>query len=191
MLGAFLTALLGAAGFGLLPASAAPLPASKTVQIVSAERFSPDEFFEITYRFATRRISVHQGDTITWRNQTTDAHTVSVVSPDQVPKTVDQVNNCAICNDIQAAHFPNGAPPQGTPVFILDNLKPANPPARFDSPGDSLIVAPAVNPFGLPNSASAQVTASPGQTLNYICAFHPWMQASIRVVGEDEDAGDR
>jgi hypothetical protein len=185
-----LTAVLGAASFGLLPVSAAPLKAARTVQIVGTDRFSPDEFFEITYRFATRHISVHSGDTVTWNNQTTDAHTVSVVSPDQVPKTVDQVNNCAICNQFQAAHLPGGPPPQGTPVFILDDLKPASPPAKFDSTGDSLLIAPNPNPFGIPASASAQITAPAGHTLNYICTFHPWMQATIRVVADDEDAGD-
>ena len=35
------------------------------------------------------------------------------------PKTVDQVNNCAICNPIVADHFPNGFPPQGQPVPFL------------------------------------------------------------------------
>jgi len=159
------------------------------VQIVGTERFSPDEFFEITYRLATRRITVHKGATITWNNQTNDGHTVSIVTLDQVPKTVDQVNNCAICNDMIAAHFPNGVPPQGAPVLALDDLKPANPPARFDGPGDSIVIAPPG--VGAPTASSAQITAAAGQTLRYICAFHPWMQGSIRVVADNDDIGDR
>jgi plastocyanin len=184
LIGAF-----SAAGFGLLPVSAERLDAPKTVQIVGSERFSPDEFFEITYRFATRRISVHKGDTVIWNNQTNDGHTVSIVSPGQVPKTVDQVNNCDVCNQLSAAHFPNGFPPQGTPVVFLDDLKPGSLPAKLDSVGDSLLIAPPG--VGFPTSVSAQVTAPVGQTLNYICAFHAWMQGSIRVIADDQDAGDR
>ena len=60
-----LTTVVSATCFGLLPVSAAPLPAARTVEIIGGERFSPDEFFEITYHFATRRIAVHQGDTVT------------------------------------------------------------------------------------------------------------------------------
>jgi hypothetical protein len=54
-----LTAALGSAGFGLLPASAAPVHTPKTVQIVGTQTFSPDEFFSITFRFTPRRIAVH------------------------------------------------------------------------------------------------------------------------------------
>jgi hypothetical protein len=184
-----LIAAFSAAASGLLPVSAERLEAPRpvqTVQIIGGERFSPNEFFEVTYRFGTRRISVHRGDTVVWNNQTNDGHTVSIVSPDQVPKTVDQVNNCDVCNQITAAHFPNGFPPQGAPVPILDDLKPASPPAKLDSVGDSILIAPPG--VGFPTSTSAQVTAPVGQTLNYICIFHAWMQGTIRVIPDDEDS---
>jgi hypothetical protein len=36
--------------------------------------------------------------------------------------------------------------------------------------------------LGLPLSVTAIVTASAGSELRYICAFHPWMQGTIRVL---------
>jgi len=173
-------ATLTAAGVGLLPANAASATSGKTVQIVGTESFQPDEFFSITYRFTPRHVSVHSGQPITWNNQTTDGHTVSIVSLADVPKTVNQVNNCGICNQLQAAHFPNGAPPTGQPVLVLEDFKPANPPAHFDAPGDSVVVPPPG--LGLPLSVTAIVTAPAGSELSYICAFHPWMQGTIRVL---------
>jgi plastocyanin len=180
-----LTAALGSAGFGLLPASAAPVHTPKTVQIVGTQTFSPDEFFSITFRFTPRRIAVHTGDAVTWNNQTTDVHTVSVVSRDQVPRTIDQVNNCPVCNELIAAHTPNGPPPQGQPVLVLDGFKAANPPAKFAGPGDSALIPPPG--LGLPTSVTGTITAPAGTTLNYLCAFHPWMQATIRVLGEADN----
>lgn len=173
-------------GAGAAPL-AVPALAPKTVDIVGEEKLSPDEFFMITYRFATRHLTVQQGATVTWQNKTNDGHTISVVAAADVPRTTAQVDNCGICNTIQAAHFPNGFPPQGVPVLFVDDFKAGVPPARFDSIGDSLIVAPPG--MGLPTSVSAQITAPAGTTLNYICAFHPWMQATLRVVPPDEDGG--
>ena len=181
-----LTAVLGSAGFGLLPANAAPLHTPKTVQIVGGDSFEPDEFFSITFRFAPRRISVHTGDAVTWNNQTTDVHTVSIVNRDQVPRTVAQVNNCPVCNDFIAAHTPNGPPPQGQPVLVLDDFKPANPPARFDSPGDSVLIPPPG--LGPGPRVNGRRDCARQTTLNYLCAFHPWMQGTIRVVGDADDA---
>ena len=41
------------------------------------------------------------GQTVTWDNQTNDAHTISVVAPGDVPKTVDQVG----AGDPESAHL--------------------------------------------------------------------------------------
>src|SRR6266567_997616 len=126
-------AALSLAAFSVGSVSAAPTSTDKVVHIVGGETFSPDEFFSITYHFFPRRTRVHQGDRITWENQTTDGHTVSVVTREQLPKTVQQIDNCSACNDLLAAHFRNGFPPQGTPVLVLDDFKATTAPARFDS----------------------------------------------------------
>lgn len=180
------------AAFSVGPVSAAPSPTpsatEKTVRIVGEEKFSPDEFFSITYRFNPRRTRVHQGDTITWDNQTNDGHTVSVVTRAQLPKTVQQIDNCSACNDLLAAHFPNGFPPQGAPLLVLDDFKATTAPARFDSVGDSVIVAPPGS--GFPTRVAVNVSALPGTTLDYMCAFHPWMQGSIQIVASNDSIED-
>ena len=81
---------------------------------------------------------------------------------------MDQVNNCAICNQINNAHLPNGSPPHSVPVFVLDDLKRASPPASLTAQVTRYWVAPSGNPFEYPTSVSAQVTAPEGQTLNYV-----------------------
>jgi len=185
-------AALSLAAFSVGPVSAAPSPVpgatDKTVRIVGEEKFSPDEFFSITYHFTPRRTRVHQGGTITWDNQTNDGHTVSVVTHDQLPRTVQQVDVCSVCNDLLAAHFPNGFPPQGAPVLVLDDFKATTATARFDSPGDSVIVAPPGVPF--PTRVAVMISAVPGTTLDYLCAIHPWMQGSIQVVGSGDTTED-
>lgn len=184
-----LSAAATSAVLSLGTASAAPIEAPaarpRTVEIVGGSFFSPDEFFTETFRFTPRRLTVQHGATVTWDNKTTDGHTISVVASADVPKTADQVMNCAICNQVAAAHFPNGFGPQAQPVLFLDDFKPGTLPAKFDSVGDSLLVAPPG--IGAPTSVSAQITAPAGTTLNYICAIHPWMQATIRVTTADDD----
>ena len=90
-------AALSLAAFSVGPVSAAPGPSpvatDKRGHIVGEEKFGPDEVFSITYGFTPRRIRVHQGSSITWDNQTGDGHSVSVVTHDQLPRTVQQVDN--------------------------------------------------------------------------------------------------
>jgi len=181
-------AALSLAAFSVGSVSAAPTSTDKVVHIVGGETFSPDESFSITYRFTPRRTRVHQGDSITWENQTTDGHTVSVVTREQLPKTVQQIDNCSVCNDLLAAHFPNGFPPQGTPVLVLDDFKATTAPARFDSVGDSVIVAPPG--LGFPTRVTVTVSALHGTTLDYMCAFHPWMQGNIQIVASGDSTED-
>jgi plastocyanin len=180
------------AAFSVGQVSAAPSQTpgatDKTERIVGEEKFSPDEFFTVTYRFAPRRIRVRQGGTITWDNQTNDGHSVSVVTREQLPRTVQDVNNCNVCNDLLAAHFPNGFPPQGAPVLVLDDFKATTAPARFDSLGDSVIVAPPGVPG--PTRVSVVISAAPGSTLDYLCAIHPWMQGRIQVVARGDNTDD-
>lgn len=73
-------------------------------------------------------------------------------------------------------------------MLVLDDFKASNPPARFDSAGDSVIVAPPG--VGLPTSVSVVVSALPGTALDYMCAIHPWMQGSIQVVNSGDHTDD-
>ena len=58
----------------------------KSVQIIGEERFSPDEFSTQTFRFCPAQNPVHNGDTVRWINHTSDGHSMSVVTRDQLPK---------------------------------------------------------------------------------------------------------
>jgi plastocyanin len=173
-------------------ASAAPNDGGKTVQIVGGQQFIPDVSFSDTQRFEQKVVTVRSGQTIRWHNTTDEPHTISVVAPSDVPKTVQQVENCQVCGPFLGAHAPNSGPngPQPPFVFFLDNLAPSSGAATLDSTGDSLIVAPQGAQFPsttgatITDTVSAVVTAPAGTTLKYICAIHPWMQAAIRVVGD-------
>jgi plastocyanin len=185
------SAALVAVAVSLASAGAAAVGTGKTVLIVGEEKFKPNEFLLTTFRYSPGRIRVRQGAIITWDNRTIDAHTVSIVAESDIPKTIEQVTNCAVCGKLIHGHAPSGPPPQGTIFPILHDFKPAQPPAQLESPGDSILIAPPG--FGLPTSASAQITAPAGTTLHYLCAFHAWMIGSIQVSSrgnnDDEDEG--
>ena len=179
---AAIMAAFSAAVMGLVPVAAAPAHSTRTVQILGEERFSPDEFFTQTFRFTPRKIRVQTGALVTWNNHTTEVHSISVVNHDQLPRMVQQVTDCGACGPFFAAHFPAG--PGSPPVLVLDDFKPATGQPTLDNPSDSLLIAPPG--LGLPTSVSATVTAPAGTTLDYVCIFHPWMQASIQVIRADE-----
>jgi plastocyanin len=124
-----------------------------TVKIVGADSFVPNSKVASTFHYVPGTINVRSGSTATWKNQTADPHTVTVVAPNQVPTTVNQVFNCTVCGGNPSQNV--GAP-------------------GLDSKGDSLFVKPN-------GSVSAVVSAKPGTTLHYICIFHPWMQGQIKV----------
>src|ERR1700694_4346584 len=98
------SAALSAAVFSLAPASAAPAP--KTVRISGGDSFIPDVSLTNTFHFDQRTVTVRTGQVLAWHNITIEPHTISVVRPDDVPKTVAQLFNCAPCGPFLAAHTP-------------------------------------------------------------------------------------
>lgn len=174
--------------------SASAAPAEKTVRIVGGQQFIPDVSFSDTQRFEQKVVTVRTGQTITWKNTTDEPHTISVVASGDVPRTVAQVENCQVCGPFLGAHAPNAGPngPQPPFVFYLDNLAPSAGAARFDSTGDSIIVAPAGAQFPsttggtITDTVSAVISAPAGTTLKYMCTIHPWMQGAIRVVAPQD-----
>jgi plastocyanin len=174
--------------------TASAAPNDKTVRIVGGQQFIPDVSFSDTQRFEQKVITVRSGQTISWHNTTDEPHTISVVAPNDLPKSVQQVENCQVCGPFLGAHAPNVGPngPEPPFVFFLDNLQPSAAAARLDSTGDSIIVAPQGAQFPsttgglITDTVSAVVAAPAGTTLTYLCAIHPWMQATIKVVGEHD-----
>ena len=154
--------LVGAAMAGSTSAAT-----GRTVRAAGSEQFVPNAKIMATLRFTPGPLSVKQGETVTWENTTPgEPHTISVVAAGDVPSTIDDVFNCAICNTFLAAHVPD---PNGPPVPVVNAGGPG-----LDAPGDSLLLFPDA-------SISETISAPAGSTLHYICAIHPWMQGTIKV----------
>jgi plastocyanin len=136
--------------------------------------FVPNQFIKSTFHFKPGHVQVPHGGTLTFVDDTTDGHTLSLVKPGDVPKTAVDVNSCfdtGPCGPIVQAHFPNGQ--NGPPVPIVNKGAPG-----FDTPGDSLLVGPKGSGH---ETNSVIVSAPAGSTFRFICAFHPWMQGTLNV----------
>jgi plastocyanin len=173
-----IAALLGVA---LLSAAASSLaaggaPSKAKVGIVGKESFQPNGSLTIGFHFAPGPVVIRSGGTITMTNNTADAHTLSIVKKAQVPRTLLQVQNCEACGEIAKSHGINleGPPLHGPPPILLVNVGAAG----FNQPGDSVIVGPKGRGH---NSVTFKVTARAGTVLNFICAFHPWMEGRFIV----------
>ncbi len=152
-----LTSLVAVIVLGLFTYGAASA-GTATVTIGGVENFTPNALVNSTFHFTPGPITVRTGESVTFVNTVGDPHTVSVVNKADLPTSINQVFDCAICNTIFANFVPGltslSAPYQS--VFL-------NPAGQ---PGDSVTV---------------QITAPSGTTLRYMCAIHPWMQGTINV----------
>jgi plastocyanin len=157
---------LGAGGKG---------PARAKVEINGAESIKPNAYLQISFHFTPGTIPIRSGGTVTLTNNTTDAHSLSLVTASQVPHTIKQLQNCAACNAIAKSHGINfeGPPAVGPPPIRLVNVGAPG----FDTPGDSAVIGPK----GRGGPVTFKVTARPGTILNFICFFHPWMEGRFLV----------
>jgi plastocyanin len=127
-----------------------------------------------TLRFSPGTIEAASGDTLVLRHAdlTEEEHTLTIVAQEDLPTTFDEVFACqeegGPC-EAGFGHFPEGS---AEPVPVLEEGEPG-----LDTVGDSLLVLEG-------EKIAATISASPGTTLYFLCAVHPWMQGSI-VVGED------
>jgi plastocyanin len=142
------------------------------VKVRGTERFRPNQRLYSNFRFVPGQFRVHSGDTVTWvdADGSADApHSVTIVEEAALPVSFPDNLFCfdpgAACSTALAGHFPPNLPP----VPVLEAGQPG-----LDAPGDSLLLLPG-------GSASAVVSAPAGTTLHYLCAFHPWMQGTIKV----------
>lgn len=137
--------------------------------------FKPNGYIKESFKFAPGTIKVRSGATVTLVNTTTDGHSLTIVKHSQVPRTIEQVENCSVCEKVLEAHGVNlQGPPSGPPPHPQLDVGAAG----FNQPGDSTLVAPKGSPH---SRITFKVTAKPGTTLNFICAFHAWMQGRIVV----------
>jgi hypothetical protein len=170
---ALATAVLATAGSALAASGNAPHHAG--VLIKGSESVVPNAYLKIGFRFVAGTVPIRSGGTVTLTNLTADGHTLSIVNASQVPRTIKQIQTCSICGSIAKSHGINfeGPPTEGPPPIRLVN---AGAPG-FNAPGDSVVIGPK----GSGGPVSFKVTAKPGTVLNFICAFHPWMQGRFLV----------
>jgi len=137
---------------------------SHTVTAVGGDRFVANTLVMSTMHFSPGFVLLRSGDTVTLANQTTDAHTLSLVSAADVPKNSDQAFHCDTCDRIAGGH---GS--EQSPIAVVDPGKDG-----LNAPGDSILAPPG-------GSVSIAVTTKPG-TYHFVCVFHPWMQGTLRVL---------
>lgn len=142
-----------------------------TVRTMGTEVVKPNISVFSDFRFSPGPTTIKSGDTVTWVEKTGDTHTITLATQNQLVKTFSDFigGTCPACtaaiNAALAGHFGTTPP---TPVLDPDGN------GKFDSPGDSLLLAPS-------GSVSAQINVPAGTTLYYFCAIHPWMQGTINV----------
>ncbi|MGC2374132.1 MAG: hypothetical protein WA484_09685 [Solirubrobacteraceae bacterium] len=179
MLGAALFVLTGsalAAGKGKGPAAGKGKGnGNAKITVKGGATFKPNAYIKDSVHFVAGTTTVRSGGTVTLTNSSEDPHTLSIVKPSQLPRTLAQIENCKICGELSKAHGvnPEGPPPSGPPPIPLVNVGPAG----FDEPGDSIFVGP----HGPGGQVSFKVTAPAGSTLNFMCIIHPWMRGRILV----------
>jgi plastocyanin len=169
-----------------VPAFAASAPKHVTETTTGGAKFVPNRMFADTMHFKIGTIHIRSGGTLTFVDKTKQPHTFSLVKRRQVPRTANQANNCfgpGPCDEIALAHGavnPETGEEQDPTVPLVNAGK-----AGFNQPGDSVVLPPGGGSSAAKAHASktsVKITASPGKTLYYICAIHPWMQGKV-VVG--------
>jgi len=140
-----------------------------TVRAVGAEAFEPNALIYSTFRFSPEVIEVPSGATLHFIKKDDapdEPHTLSIVPKADLPTDIEEVFNCEPCNRILTEHF-------GDKLMLRVDR---DGDGGLNVPGDSILILPGVN-----NIIAEQVTAPAGTTLSYLCAFHPWMQGTIKV----------
>jgi plastocyanin len=166
---------LAVAVAAVAPAVAAPAPSKATLKAVGKVEFKPNRYVKEGMRFDKDVLTIKSGGTLTLVDKTGAPHSFSLVKKGQVPRTMEQLQECfgpGPCDDLFVAH---GAidPETGEerdPTTPLVNVGKAG----FDQPGDSVVIAPK-------QKTKVKITAKKGTTLYYICGVHPWMQGKIVV----------
>jgi hypothetical protein len=169
-------AVAGVAAGSAVAAKGGGAPKVDKIQVVQKLKVKPGFFIQDGLRFTPYKSAVKSGGTIkvTGRNAAAFSegpHSFSLVKKSQLPKTAKQINNCKVCGQIAQLHGidPNNQNSQPTTLSVDGG-------DGFNKPGDSAV-------FDGQNvkSLSLKVSAKKGATLYYMCAFHPWMQGSVKV----------
>ena len=152
----------------VVPAVAAT-PRNATLTAQGGTVFKPNRFIGDGMRFGRDVTVMKSRGTLTIRNRTREPHTFSIVRRSQVPRTARQAERCTVCQALGVAHgIPaNGQGPPTIPLVDRDRK-------GFNQAGDSIV-------FGPRETTRVKITAKTGQTLNFLCAIHPWMLGKVAV----------
>jgi plastocyanin len=166
----------------LMAVSPALASRGPTISVLGGNTVKINQRLLSTFHFGPGTLHVMPGEVVTFQNTgpcSIDCdHTISIVNVSQLPGNLTQIFRCLIdqpgtvCVTIIGAHFPQG--PGGQP-----NLRVNVPgePSGFQG-ANSLLIAHG-------QTLEVTITAQSGTTIHFMCAFHPWMQASI-IVGNDD-----
>ena len=146
--------------------------AAKTVRTVGGPGFKPNQFIIDTVRFSPGPLRVRSGERVTWidRDRVPEPHTVTVATRQNIPNTLQELFRCQVC-ELATGHLEDPQNPESDVRTLVLN---AGAPG-LDRQGDSLFLVPG-------GRISARISAPAGSTVRYLCAIHPWMQGSLRVV---------
>lgn len=144
------------------------------LRIKGGSSFKINKFVKDSLHWVPGDVTIASGGTLTIANLSPDPepHTFSIVQQSQLPRTMEQIDECGVCGEIAKAHGVNPAePPSGPPPNLT--VDPGND--GFNAPGDSQFIGPH-------QTLHITITAKAGSRLYFICAVHPWMQGVVRVV---------
>ena len=150
---------------------------TKTVRTLGDEDLKPNVGVHATLHFSPGPLNIEPGETVTWvgADKAGAPHTVTLTrdAGDLVQTFSDfALGTCPAC-DAAAGAALGGHLGGASPVLELGTGD------GFGDDGDSILFG-----NGFPNSNTQTLTnVTPGETVYYFCAFHPWMQGSIDVKG--------
>lgn len=161
----------------VLGVSVAVATSNKTVRTLGDEVLRPNVMVQATLRFSPGPTTVAAGDSITWvgADKPGAPHTVTLTrNPNALADEFADLflGTCPDCDAAIGAAFQahfGGGPP------VLE----VGTGDGFGDDGDSILFGD-----GFPNSTTQTLASvTPGETILYFCAFHPWMQGTINVSG--------
>lgn len=150
-----------------------------TIKAKENSKFEVNKYIQDGVHFAPGTVSVKSGSTLTFSfadQHVMEPHTLTIVKPSELPRTIGQVENCKPCEKYATPHLknPKAPPGQGNPIihWTINKGQPG-----LDTVGDSI----AIQEPGAHKSIGIKVSAKAGTTLDFVCAVHPWMQGKIVV----------
>src|SRR6266511_1262602 len=107
--------MLAAVGAITLYGSANASPS--TIYARGGEQFVANALVMSNFKFSPGPVRANSGDVLTWTDETGDPHTISVVSQVDLPSSIEDVFECAVCGPFLAGHFPGGFGSPPVPVL--------------------------------------------------------------------------